>query len=55
MRDYDYDAAAALGYETTLANVSAVVRNKDEFIACPIRDFNLSQHATTTVTEVYMF
>ncbi|KAK8396047.1 hypothetical protein O3P69_005263 [Scylla paramamosain] len=52
MRDYDYSGAAALGYETILANLSVSVMGTQALIACPTRTFNLSQHAATTVTEV---
>ncbi|XP_063846888.1 organic cation transporter protein-like [Scylla paramamosain] len=51
MRDYDYRGAAALGYETTLVNLSEAVMDTQALIACPSRTFNHSQHAVTTVTE----
>ncbi|MPC56406.1 hypothetical protein E2C01_050366 [Portunus trituberculatus] len=51
MRDYDYNAAAALGYEAAMANLSVAVTDTQAVIACPARTFNHSQHAATTVTE----
>ncbi|KAK8395998.1 hypothetical protein O3P69_005227 [Scylla paramamosain] len=51
MRDYNYSGAAALGYETALANLSVAATDAQALIACPARTFNQSQHAATTVTE----
>nr|XP_053634384.1 organic cation transporter protein-like [Cherax quadricarinatus] len=51
MRDYDYTAAAALGYQTTMKDPSAVLRNSSSLIQCSVREFNLSQYISTVVTE----
>ena len=51
MRDYNYEAAAALGYEAAMANASLLLTTNDT-LACPARSFNHSQHRHTFVTEV---
>nr|XP_045613682.1 organic cation transporter protein-like [Procambarus clarkii] len=52
MRDLDYKAAAALGYEATMQDVGQVGANSSSaLIFCPVREFNHSQYASTVVTE----
>ncbi|XP_050709917.1 organic cation transporter protein-like [Eriocheir sinensis] len=50
MRDYNYEAAAALSYEGAMANASLLLASNDT-LACPSRSFNYSQHPDTFVTE----
>lgn len=51
MRDYQYEEAAALGYEGAMANISMLLISNGT-LGCPARSFNLSQHQHTFVTEV---
>ncbi|KAG7153824.1 Organic cation transporter protein-like 15, partial [Homarus americanus] len=52
MRNYNYTAAALLGYEATMKDPSLVQHgNTTTIIKCSARDFNHSQYSSTVVTE----
>ncbi|KAG7153956.1 Organic cation transporter protein-like 25 [Homarus americanus] len=52
MRNYNYTAAALLGYKATMKDPSVVQHgNTTSIIKCSARDFNHSQYSSTVVTE----
>ncbi|KAG7153823.1 Organic cation transporter protein-like 14 [Homarus americanus] len=54
MRNYNYTAAALLGYEATMKDPSVVQHgNTTSIIKCSARDFNHSQYSSTVVTESF--
>lgn len=52
MYDYNYTAAAKMGYDSAMANRSFLGVGSNHLIKCHSRDFNLTQYQSTVVTEV---
>lgn len=52
MYDYNYTAAAQLGYNASLATFSQGVQAQPSVIPCTAREFNLSQYTSTIVIQV---
>lgn len=51
MYDYNYTAAAEIGYDAAMANRPSL-EVSDKSIGCTSRDFNRTQYQSTVVTEV---
>ena len=52
MYDYNYTAAAEMGYDAAMANRPSFGGDLDDSITCDSRDFNRTQYQSTVVTEV---
>lgn len=51
MYDYNYTAAAEMGYDAAMANRPSLAGDSDDPIKCYSRDFNRTQYKSTVVTE----
>ncbi|XP_050727693.1 organic cation transporter protein-like isoform X2 [Eriocheir sinensis] len=51
MYDYNYTAAAEMGYDAAMANRPSLAGDSDDPIKCYSRDFNRTQYQSTVVTE----
>ncbi|KAK7085072.1 hypothetical protein SK128_006273 [Halocaridina rubra] len=52
MYNYDYDMAAEMGYERSMSNLTAITKETETtLVPCPVRDFNLTEHDSTVVTQ----
>ena len=53
MYDYNYTKAAVVGYDAAMTNpLDLTNQDTRRVVSCSARDFNLTQHQSSVVTEV---